>query len=58
MHAHITDIDYIHWQSCGGDVLMLIMAEDMLSCDRERLKNNVNVTCTIQNTQDTSVIYA
>ena len=37
MHAFITDIDYIHWQSCGEDVLAG-MAGDMLSCDRERLK--------------------
>ena len=37
MHAFITNIDYIHWQSCGEDVLMLIMAGDLLSCDRERL---------------------
>ena len=32
------------------------MARDMLSCDQERLKNNV--TCTIQKTHDTSVMYA
>ena len=38
MHASITDIDYIHWRSCGEDVLMLIMAEDLLSYNRERLK--------------------
>ena len=38
MHAFITDIDYIHWQSCGEYVLMQIMAGDMLSYDRERLK--------------------
>ena len=58
MHAFITDIDYIHWQSCGKDVLMYIMTRDMLSCDRERLKNYINVTCTIQKTRDTNVIYA
>ena len=39
MYAFITDIDYIHCQSCGEDVLMQIMAGDMLSCDRERLEN-------------------
>ena len=39
MHAFITDIDYIHWKSRGEDVLMLILAGDMLPCDRERLKN-------------------
>ena len=38
MHAFITDIDYIHWQSCGEDVFMQIMAGDVLSCDPERLK--------------------
>ena len=38
MHAFITNIDYIRWQSCGEDVLMYIMAVDLLSCDRERLK--------------------
>ena len=58
MHAFITDIDYIHWQSCGEDVLIEIMAGDMLSCDRERLKNYVNVSCTIQMTRDTSKTYA
>ena len=58
MHAFIANIDYIHRQSCGEDVLMYIMAGDLLSCDRERLKNYVNVTCTIQKTRDTSVIYA
>ena len=30
----------------------------MLSCDRERLKNYVNVTYTIQKKRDTRVIYA
>ena len=39
MHAFITGIDYIHWQSCGEDFFMPIMAGDMLSCDQERLKN-------------------
>ena len=38
MHAFITDIDYTHWQSCEEDVLMLIMAGNLRSCDRERLK--------------------
>ena len=38
MLAFIIDIDYIHWQACGEDVLMLIMAGDLLSCDRERLQ--------------------
>ena len=33
---------------------MLIVAGDLLSCDQERLKNYVNVTCTIQKTRDTS----
>ena len=39
MHALITDIDYmyIHWQSCGEDVWCKPWQE-MLSCDRERLK--------------------
>ena len=58
MHAFIIDIDYIHWQACGEDVLMLIMAGNLQSCYRERLQNYVNVTCTIQKTRDTSVIYA
>ena len=38
MHAFIAGIDYIHWQSCGEDVLMLTMAGDLLSCDGEHLK--------------------
>ena len=38
MHAFITDIDYIHWQPCGKDILMQIMAGDLLSFDRDRLK--------------------
>ena len=33
-------------------------AADLLSCDRERHKTYVNVTCTKQKTRDTSVIYA
>ena len=53
MHACITDIDYIHWQSCGVDVLMKFLAGNLLSCDRERLKNYINVICTIQKTRDT-----
>ena len=31
------------------------MAADLLSGDQERLKNYVNVACTIQKTHDTSV---
>ena len=57
-HDFNTDIDYIHWQSCGEDVLMYIMAINLLSYDRERLKNYINVTCTIQNACYTNVIYA
>ena len=38
MHAFIIDIDNIHWQSCGEDVLVKIMAGDLLSYDRERLE--------------------
>ena len=56
MYNFITDIDYIHWQSCGEDVLMLIMTQEMLSCDV--LKIYINVTCTIQYTRDISVTYA
>ena len=37
---------------------MYIMAGDMLPRDRERLKIYVNVTCTIQNTRETSLIYS
>ena len=37
---------------------MEIMAGNLLSCDRARLKNYFNVTGTIQKTRDTSVIYA
>ena len=58
MHAFVTDIDYIHWEACGEDVLMKIMAGNLLSCDQERLKNYINVTCTKQKTRDTSVINA
>ena len=37
---------------------MSIMAGDILTCNQERPKVYVNVTCTIQNKRDTSVIYA
>ena len=49
MHAFITDIDYVHWQACEEEICCHVI--------ENVLKIYVNVTCTIQKTRDTSVIY-